>query len=173
MNGKTLGIKRNVRKLNPSKAAGNSAQKKLMSTGLGKYKFPVYDEVPSDKYFSEIVRAHCVDYKDTTAIEVFYKIRNVVACYKIANRIPVSDKEDKTYFIKQIYPETSPRYLPFIDAMGSALDLDIGETFDVEDLKGITEYVILAYEDYSPIGGFKDRIPFTMDDFIKVEEDDD
>ena len=48
---------------------------KLKANGLGKYKYPTYDEVPSGWYVSEIM-----DVKETTTksgkptIEVFYKI---------------------------------------------------------------------------------------------------
>ena len=66
----------------------------LTSKGYGKYRFPVYDEVLSGKYFSKVTSAeHITTKAGKPAIEVRYIMKDFVTCYKIYNRlVPANEK---------------------------------------------------------------------------------
>lgn len=169
-------VKRNI-KMNPqvrksiekTKPIINQTSSKLKRNGYGKYKFPIYDEIPSANYFSKVT-----DIRNTTtkagkeAIEVFYKIKDGITCYKIANGILPEDTKNESYYIKQVYPKDSQYYEDFVNAMCEALDVD---ECDYEDIIGVTEYISIYY-DKSDIGGIKERIPYVWEDFIKPKDDD-
>ncbi len=170
------GIKRNIKKkkqnkteLEPKTKINNKNENRLRSTGYSKYKFPFYDEIPAGNYFSEIKYARFMTTSTgKTALEVGYKFMDAIMCYKKVNgKLPKDTKID-SYYIKQVYPENSLFYEAFVDSMADALDAD---NFEIDDVIGITEYISLAY-DKSDIGGFKQRMPFDIEDFIEGEQDD-
>lgn len=171
------GIKRNIKmktqvkkSVNKSVDTANNRGHIVKSKGLGKYKFPICDEVPSGNYFSKITGI-----KTTTTragkptLEVLYEIKDGIICYKIANGLLPQDAENKPYFIKQSYPEDTQYYDEVIDALSEALGVD---TFEIGEAVGVTEYVALSY-DKSVIGGFSKRTPCDWEDFIEQNPSDD
>ena len=170
------GIKRNV-KMNPIVKKENKINPivtknphRLKSNGFSKYKFPVYEEVPSAKYFSKITDAkYTVTKSGKDAVEILYEIKDGVTCYKIANGILPDDTQNNPYYIKQVYPEGSQYYNNFVDSMAEALDKN---DFELDEVIGVTEYTTLSY-DKSDIGGFSERVPFEWDDFIVLTSQND
>lgn len=170
------GIKRNVKIGNKVVGAANKVEpivkknsRKLKSNGYGKYKFPIYDDVPAGNYFSEVKAANpTITKSGKEAVEVFYEIKDGTTCYKIANGILPEDAENKPYYIKQVYPEGSQYYDNFVDSMAEALNKD---EFDYNDIVGITEYNTLSY-DKGDVGGFSKRMPFNFEDFIEENQED-
>lgn len=156
-------IQRNFKKRNPAEV--KSQPRRLISSGRGKYKYPVIDEVPAGYYFSKIDGAtFTTTSKGKDAIEVLYELKDYTTCYKIATGMLPKDTEIKTYYIKQTYPEETQYYYAFTDSMADALE---GKDFLPEDVIGVTEYVTLAY-DKSPIGGFTKRLYLTWEEFVEA-----
>lgn len=171
MYGKKRNIKMNPQLKTPAKIVEPIVKKqhRFKSNGLGKYKFPIYDEVPAGNYFSKVKAVNQTTTKSgKEAVEVFYEIKDGATCYKIANGILPDDAENKSYYIKQVYPEGTTYHERFVDSMAEALSKD---DFDYGETVGITEYNTLSY-DKSDIGGFSDRSPFEWDDFIIQETED-
>lgn len=134
----------------------------LTSKGYGKYKFPVCDEVPSGKYFSEVTSAEYITTNaGKPAIEVRYILKDFVTCYKIYNELVPKNEKNPHFYIKQRYPENSQYYDAFVDSMSESLEK---ENFTLDDVIGVTECVKLSY-DKSDLGGFSERFPFDEEDF--------
>ena len=158
--------KRNIKKSQTKPSKGTSQASTLISTGKSKYVFPTYPDIQSGYYFSKIDEAKPTKTKSgDDAIEVFYEIKNGVTCYQIANGMLPKDTEIETYYIKQVYPTGTQYYEQLVDSMAEALG---NRKFYVEDIIGVTEYVSLSYNN-SNIGGFNERYPFEMEDFIQQD----
>lgn len=159
-------IKRNVKKIPVNNTGFHSQSQKLKSTGLGKYRYPTCDMVPSGIYFSEITSV-----KNTTtnngkpAIDVTYVIRNASICRDIVNGILPENVEKKLYYIKQRYHENTTHYESFVDAMSQALGLKENEEFDIDNTVGLTELISLSYCTSNSLGSIDARKPFSSDDF--------
>ena len=152
------------------KVNSQNTVKTFKSNGYGKYKFPTYDEVPAGHYFSKIIAVkETITKTGKNAIEVYYKIKNFSTCYQVVNGILPPTTDIPKYYIKQVYPKDTTYYAMFVDSMAEALDIGDGE-FTLNDIIGVTEYVNLSYDKYD-IGGFSERIPFEVEDFIKLKKD--
>lgn len=166
------GIKRNVKIGNKVVSVQNKVEpivakelRRLKSNGLGKYKFPTYDEVPSGTYYSKIVKVQDSNTRaGIYAIEVMYEIRDAIICYKIANKMMVDDGKSGIYYIRQKYPEDTVYYNQFVDAMYKALDKE-DEEINFCELEGVTEQIKLSY-DKSNYGGYSERTPIEFIDYI-------
>lgn len=159
-------------KMNPQISKGSKivtpvvtkSPRKFKSYGYGKYHYPTYEQVPSGEYFSKIIHAEeAVTYTGKYAIEIFYEIRALHICYKIANGLMEDDGSDGIHFIKLKLNEASPYYQLFIDSMSEALECG-DEGFELTDINGVTEHVKLAYNgDYAD---YIDRFPYEFEDYI-------
>ena len=137
--------------------------RRFKSQGLGKYKFPIYDDIPAGDYYSKITSIkETITKSGKEAVEVFYEIKDGTTCYKIANGILPEDAENKPYYIKQVYPEGTQYYDDFVDSMAEALEK---EDFEIDEVIGVTEYNTLSY-DKGDIGGFSRRCPCEWEDLI-------
>lgn len=177
------GIKRNI-KMNPqvkkpvikqnisSPIIVGKSERKFKCSRYGKYKYPMYNEIPDGQYFSKVVKV-----KDTTtktgkpAIEVFYDIRDAGVCYKIANGWMGDNGTDGIYHIRQKYPEDSSYYEEFVDSMAKALN-NYDYDFDYDETIGVTEHITFNY--YGNYGSFAERMPFKFDEYKdpRLEEKD-
>lgn len=134
----------------------------LTSNGYSKYRFPVYDEVPSGQYFSKVKSAEYTTTKaGKPAIEVRYIMKDFNTCYKIYKGFVPENEKNPPFYIKQRYPQNTQYYEAFVDSMSEALEK---ESFALNEVIGVTEYVVLSY-DKSDIGGFSERYPFDEEDF--------
>ena len=164
-------VKRNIKKFAPKATSANVTSNnhqpmQLVGFGLGRYRFPVWDEVPEGLYYTKIIETREKITKDgRQAIEVFYEIQNAYYCNAIANGYSANRMDDKVYCIKQVYPKGEDRYYEFTDSMTEALGLGYGDAFYPEDVIGLTELARLTYMKGIDIGGFKGRRPFGPKDF--------
>lgn len=159
-------MKRTTRNNNSTNTGASS---KLKSNGWGKYKYPIYGEVPPGWYVSEIM-----DYNETTTksgkptIEVYYKIEPQAQYYNRVNGLSKENDKIDNYYIKQSYPEGTQFRDEFVDSMCDALGKD---EFELEEIIGITERVSLSYKDYSNFGGFGQRDYVEEEDYINLYKD--
>lgn len=161
-------IRRNIRKINTQSASTNSntyANNEpimLQSDGLGKYTFPVEEDVPTGYYISKIVSAEsCLTRSGDQAIEVFYEIEPF---RQYINRVKGLAEEnfcDIHHYIKQKYPLNREHFKRFVDAMARALDKDIGVGFLAEKVVGVEEYIHIEYPDGQHFGCITDRAPLS------------
>lgn len=167
--GPQLGIKRNIVNLHTVNTLASKSNNSgvLKSNGLGKYKYPIYDEVPSNNYFSKIKKVENVILKSgKKALRVYYILKDFIKCHQVVNELVPADTYIEKYYIKQDYPEGTEYYETFLDSMDEALNKG-GIGFSKEEIIGVTEYVTLAYG-YCDIGGFTRRRPFVYEDFITL-----
>lgn len=142
---------------------------KIISYGLGKYKYPVFDKVPSGWYVSRIDAAK---YGTTSSgkpcIDVYYKIEHESQCYQRVNGLIKDDYEMEYSYIKQSYPEGTQFYDDFVDAMFESLG---NNKFSLSEIIGVTERIGISYRPHSDIGGIDERCPIDEDDYIHIVED--
>ena len=166
-------ISRNIKKLTPKTTQTNYAtppgDKKHR---LGKYRFPMIDEVPSGYYMSRIMHARNVRTKSgKDAVELFYKMLPLNYCYQIVNNIIPEDPKIKPFFVRQRYPKDSMYYEEFEYAMFEALDADADYELDLNDIIGLEERINLTYASDTAFGGIKDRVVCSMDDLVNEQDE--
>lgn len=164
---------RNIKKVNANKRSMSKIHSNsIKSNGWGKFKFPIQDEVPEDRYVSRIMNVQeTVTRKGEQAIAVFYKLESVVQCYKRVRNLLPDDYKKTYYHIKQVYPKEGQFFEDFSDAMSLELFGIEGCEFNIEDIIGIEEIIELSYTAYSKIGGISKRNPVNYEAFYGKAQD--
>ncbi len=156
------------RKSNYQQKLSTNNSSKLKANGLGKYRYPIYGDIPGGWYVSKITDAKMgTTRKGKSSIEVYYEIEPVSQCYKRMNDLLKDNYKDERYYIKQSYPEDTQFYDDFADAMADALGKD---AFDLSETIGVTEQIQLTYNNYNNFGGIDGREPIKYEDYIKTDE---
>lgn len=136
------------------------------------YKYPMCGEVPPGYYKSVIEKVRETTTKSgKVGVEVCYKIEPFCQVYQDAKG--KIDKGDKVfYYIKQLYIYGSPYFDNFVKAMTKHLKLKNDDEFNDINLMGIEEAIDISYNDYSEIGGIKQRVPYTFEIIKSMVPDD-
>ena len=156
----------NVKKLAVDNNA-TPAPRKLVCTFKSIFYYPKEDEVPSGKYFSKIYDA-CLgfDKYNREVMDVYYVLQPEVECFKKENGMTTDETTE--HYVKQRYVVGSERYDRMIESVTASLGIGYNEEFNVEDMVGATERVLLTYSGEDCIGGFEKRIAWTLKKYIDV-----
>ena len=132
-----------------------------------KYKFPKYNDVPPDWYYSRIMAIESsVTSTGKPAFDVCYKVVN---WYQLVRKINGTLPEDHKliyYYTRErcVYDSTSER--AFTESMVEGCDFDEDYEFTPDEVIGVCEKYRISYKTEDSLGSIESRMVITEDDII-------